>query len=403
MSLTSDQQLKQLRCLLEEGIISQDDFLIAKAQIEEGSAKKIVEEEEPSYRIVFTEEQLKQLVKLRKLMNKKVITQDDYNAAVAKMEQEAIYNNQVVYLQPQEESFQQDDEVPKDERIETIPDQPDEGEDQIQEASNILNTEHITDNKNMLFNEEELKQLEKLQRLLLKGVITQHDYDSKYNQMKHIAKARSTPIEVTQPISITPKLPLESPNTTSPPSSPTKSWTVAKLQKLLQKGIINQNEYEYKCKQLQEQSPTKEQQTLIEKLQLLLNKGIINQTEYDKKKQDILSQAHKKSTNQTVTKQLTEEQKKTLTTLKLLLDKGIITETEYETKRAALSEKLSSPVMRFNSPSGGSSNVTLMLKAATLQKLQDQADVGIITREEFEEKREKMYEETQGLKDFKLV
>lgn len=139
--------------------------------------------------------------------------------------------------------------------------------------------------------------------------------------------------------------------------------SLQKMKELVNAGILSEEQYEEKKKEISEQR-MKEQSTSdinanIKKMKELVDAGFISQEEYEKKKTELESQKSKQSVEYLTVDEMIAH----LKAMKDLVEKGILSKEEFETKRTEFK---------------------------VLKKLRGMVDNGIITPEEYETKKKEI-------------
>jgi hypothetical protein len=385
----------------------------------------------------LNDNQIIRLEKMSSYFEQGFITEEEYH-----LETENIYNTpdeQVPeeWLQPQDEQHYeeqyQEQEQPQEDHYSQLSDEQrsqisrleqflqkgyitqQEFENKVAQITNASSQQTVVSPKpSGKFTQEQQSQLDKLATFLQKGYITQQEYEKKRDQIHNDAgvpvPVQSQPVVnqpapqvVTQPVQtvVTPK-PVTQPVTTpkvqaitTPSLTQEQQQQITRLQQFLQKGIVTQQEFDTKKAQIEGTAKTTVQPT-ITPTQI---KPVT--TPVQPIKPITTPQSPIKPLNTTpTTVQLTQEQQQQITRLQQFVQKGIITQQEFEQKKAQIESNVKvSPVTTPKSPIIPQKQISPVSTPKSIQtnltqeqknqisKLQQFAQKGIITQQEFEQKK----------------
>jgi DNA-binding HxlR family transcriptional regulator len=185
----------------------------------------------------------------------------------------------------------------------------------------------------MNFNNQQLKRITSLRNLLDKGVVSKKEYIAGISRIEHQSRASQ-------------------PKSASPSKKPEVVFNekeqdlIAKMKTLVQKGIMNQQEYDTQLAKMEQiviarespgtakenapehphaLTPQRRKKSLAQLTQLR-DKGVFSLDEFETKKKMLFP--------------LTQEQLDDIAKLRELTDKGILTQQEFETKKQFVETQL---------------------------------------------------------------
>jgi hypothetical protein len=256
-----------------------------------------------------------------------------------------------------------------------------------------------------LLNTLQKEKLAKLREYREKGILTSRDFEKKTKELYEQAKQNTsssgvsaTPTATTSVSSASSTVaskpvvkettPVTKPSTTSTTSTTTTSAPppkqqassvdlskyqlsvqdkedIAKLEKFFQSGILTKDEFEEKRSKILANAPpasttppvkstieakpkslevnlTADQKEQLSKLQKFVDMGVLTQDEFEQKKKMVIGTSSEPSTQQTTTKSaepvLTADQKEQLAKLQKFVDMGILTQEEFDKKKQIVLE-----------------------------------------------------------------